>query len=175
MSKVKETQIKDVSNENVIETEAPKTTVKETVDTKEPTPEEKYKQLNEFRKNGNVTLDITYSAFKYIRNTFKNKIKWIGPNQAYLLCVLNMNMEQALSTMDTKSTEAQKVALRNDSIEAISVFINDISGDNYHSAQNNLSMFLQIQNAISQLQSIDKQISDLEKSNPELKPKKTSN
>ena len=129
---------------------------------KDVSDEEKLVQLKEFRKNGNVTLDTTYSSFKLIRNTFKNKVSWTGPNQAYLLCVLNMNMEQALAAMDTASTESQTVSLRNDSIEAMSVFINQISGDNYHSAQTNLGMFLQVQQAISQLQSIDKQIKELE-------------
>jgi hypothetical protein len=128
----------------------------------EITDEEKLKQLLEFRKNGNVSLDITYSSFKTIRNLFKNKISWKGPNQAYLLCVLMMNLEQALAGMDVKSTEPQKVALRNDSIEAISVFMNQIEGNNSMSAQNNLSMFLTIQQAIGQLQSIDNQITSLE-------------
>tara|TARA_R110002074_G_scaffold67007_2_gene158021 strand:- start:11653 stop:12204 length:552 start_codon:yes stop_codon:yes gene_type:complete len=127
----------------------------------EVSDEDKLVQLKEFRKNGNVTLDVSYSSFKMIRNTFKNKVAWTGPNQAYLLCVLNMNMEQALSSMDSKSPDSQKVAIRNDSVEAMSVFINDISGDNYHSAQNNLSMFLQIQQAIAQLQTADKQIESL--------------
>lgn len=127
----------------------------------EVSDEDKLVQLKEFRKNGNVTLDVSYSSFKMIRNIFKNKVAWTGPNQAYLLCVLNMNMEQALSSMDSKSVDSQRVAIRNDSVEAMSVFINNISGDNYHAAQNNLSMFLQIQQAIAQLQTIDKQIESI--------------
>ena len=60
----------------------------------EVSDEDKLVQLKEFRKNGNVTLDVSYSSFKMMRNIFKNKVAWTGPNQAYLLCVLNMNMER---------------------------------------------------------------------------------
>ncbi len=131
---------------------------------KEVSPEEQLTQLEQFRKNGSVTLEMTYSQFKKMRNTFKNDISWKGPNQAYLLSILMLNLEQALSSMDPKDEKEQKVALRNDSIEAMSVFLNSIEGKNSHSATLSLGMFLNIQQAISQLQSIDSQIKSLKDS-----------
>lgn len=131
---------------------------------KEVSPEEQLTQLEQFRKNGSVTLEMTYSQFKKMRNTFKNDISWKGPNQAYLLSILMLNLEQALSSMDPKDEKEQKVALRNDSIEAMSVFLNSIEGKSSHSATLSLGMFLNIQQAISQLQSIDSQIKSLKDS-----------
>jgi len=136
--------------------------VNETTPEKDVTPEEQLSQLTEFRRSGSVTLEMTYDQFKKMRNTFKNDIPWKGPNQAYLLSILMLNLEQSMSTMDPKEVNAQKVSVRNDSIEAMSVFINSIEGKNSHSAQTSLGMFLSIQQAIAQLQSIDAQIKTLE-------------
>lgn len=145
------------------ETQTVDETVNETdVPEKEVTPEEQLTQLIEFRRNGSVMLEMTYGQFKKMRNTFKNDIPWKGPNQAYLLSVLMLTLEQALSTMDPKEENAQKVSVRNDSVEAMSVFINSIEGKSSHSAQLSLGMFLTIQQAISQVQSIDAEIKSLE-------------
>jgi hypothetical protein len=157
------------SNQQTETVEEGKNTAEETitetpdVPEKELTDEERLTQLKEFRKNGSVTLDATYDVFKRIRNTFKNDTPWSGPNQAYLLSILMLNLEASLSTLDSKSTETQKVSVRNDAIEAMSVFIGSISGKNSHSAQTQLSMFLTLQNGIQQLQMVDSQISELEK------------
>jgi len=142
------------NNDNIVE-EAPE---------KEVSPEEQLEQLKQFRKNGSVTLEMTHSQFKKMRNVFKNDISWKGPNQAYLLSILMLNLEQALSSMDPKEENEQRVALRNDSIEAMSVFVNSIEGKSSHSATLSLGMFLSIQQAISQLQSVDSQIKSLEDS-----------
>lgn len=150
---VEETKTVESLNDDTPETESVE---------KELTDEEKLVKLKEFRKNGSVTLDATYDVFKKVRNTFKNDTPWTGPNQAYLLSILMLNLEASLSTLDSKSTETQKVSVRNDAIEAMSVFIGSISGKNSHSAQNQLSMFLTLQNGIHQLQMIDSQISELE-------------
>ena len=72
-----------------------------------------------------------------------------------------LGLEAALSTMDPKSGETQKVPLKNDSIESIAFFLNKITGKNSHSAQNSLGMFFALQQAISQLKQVDKEISDL--------------
>lgn len=147
------------------ETQTTEETVNETTTPeKEVTPEEQLTQLTEFRRNGSVTLEMTYDQFKKMKNTFKNDIPWKGPNQAYLLSILMLNLEQSFSTMDPKEANAQKVSVRNDSVEAMSVFINAIEGKNSHSAQVSLGMFLNIQQAIAQLQSIDAQIKTLEDS-----------
>ena len=131
------------------------------VEEKDLTPQEQLDQLKGFRTNGSIAIDITHKEFKYIRNVFRSKTPWEGPNEAYLLCVLNMNLEQALSVMDEKSIESQKVNLLNSSIEAMGLFVNKISGSNLSSAQNNLSMLMTLNQAISQLQTIDKQIKKL--------------
>jgi len=132
------------------------------VEEKEVSLEEQLKQLVDFRRNGNVTFEMTYDQFKRLRNVFKNDIPWKGPNQAYLLSVLMLNLEQTLSTLDPKDSEVKKISVRNDSVEAMSVFLNSIEGKSSHSAQLSLGMFLTIQQGISQLQSIDTQIKQLE-------------
>jgi hypothetical protein len=141
-----------------------KETITETPDVpeKELTDDERLTQLKEFRKNGSVTLDATYDVFKRIRNTFKNDTPWSGPNQAYLLSILMLTLEASLASLDSKSTESQKMSVRNDAIEAMSVFIGSMNGKNSHSAQSQLGMFLVLQNGIQQLQMIDSQISELE-------------
>ena len=136
--------------------------VESTSEEKEVSPEEQLKQLVDFRRNGNVTFEMTYDQFKKLRNTFKNDIPWKGPNQAYLLSVLMLNLEQTLSTLDPKDNEVKKISVRNDSVEAMSVFLNSIEGKSSHSAQLSLGIFLTIQQGISQLQSIDTQIKQLE-------------
>ena len=129
---------------------------------KELSNEEKLDQLREFRKSGSVTLDMSFKAFKQLRNNFKNKTEWEGPNEAYLLCILCLDIEQAMSKMDQKIEEVQKVALTNSSIETMGLFINKLKGSNVQSAQNNLSMIMVLNQAIAQIQSIDKQIKELE-------------
>lgn len=146
--------------------------VEEKVPEKEVTPEEQLTQLEEFRSKGSISIDMTYEQFRKMRNTFKNDIEWQGPNQAMLLSILMLNLEQALSSMDPKNSEPQKVAIRNESVESISFFVNSIKGKNSHSAQNSLGMFLSIQQAVAQLQSIDKQIKTLE-DKINAKPKKS--
>ena len=136
--------------------------VEPTLEEKEVSLEEQLKQLLDFRRNGNVTFEMTYDQFKRLRNVFKNDIPWKGPNQAYLLSVLMLNLEQTLSTLDPKDNEVKKIGLRNDSVEAMSVFLNSIEGKSSHSAQLSLGMFLTIQQGIAQLQSIDAQIKQLE-------------
>lgn len=127
----------------------------------ELTPEEELAQLKDFRKNGSITVHTKYDTFKKVRNTFKNDVPWKGPNQAYLLSILNLNLEASLSALDAKSSETQAVQLRNDSVEAISVFLGSIEGKNSHSASTNLPMFLVLQNAIHQLQAVDARIHQL--------------
>jgi hypothetical protein len=155
----------DTVNHESVEVETTKTEesvetpkAEELVPEKEVTPEEQLKQLEEFRSKGNISMDMTYEQFKKMRNTFKNDIEWQGPNQAMLLSILMLNLEQGLASMDPKNSEPQKVSIRNESVESISFFVNLIKGKNSHSAQNSLGMFLSIQQAVAQLQSIDKQI-----------------
>ena len=135
-------------------------TVKPTEE-KEPTLEEKLEQLKDFRRNGSIAIEISFKDFKYMRNVFKTKTPWNGANEAYLLCVLNMNLEQILSSMDKDETKAQKVTILNSSVEAASIFMNKISGSNLASAQNNLSMLMVLNQAIAQLQMIDKELKTL--------------
>ena len=47
-------------------------------------------KLVDFRKKGSITVHAKYDTFKKIRNTFKNDVPWKGPNQAYLLSILNL-------------------------------------------------------------------------------------
>lgn len=158
------TDVKIMEETKEVKTKAVKKPIlkkEEKIEEKELTPQEQLDQLKNFRTNGSITLDITYKDFKYIRNTFRSKTPWEGPNEAYLLCVLNLNLEQALSKMDEKGTDVQKVDVLNGSIEAMSVFVNKISGSNLASAQNNLSMLMTLNQAISQLQTIDKQMKKL--------------
>ena len=136
--------------------------VEPTSEEKEVSPEEQLKQLTDFRRNGSVTFEMTYDQFKKLRNTFKNDIPWKGPNQAYLLSILMLNLEQTLASLDSKDVAVQKIGIRNDSVEAMSVFLNSIEGKNSHSAQASLGMFLSIQQGIAQLQSVDAQIKQLE-------------
>lgn len=158
------TDVKIMEETKEVKTKAvkkPMVKKEEKIEEKELTPQEQLDQLKNFRTNGSITLDITYKDFKYIRNVFRSKTPWEGPNEAYLLCVLNLNLEQALSKMNEKTTESQKVDVLNGSIEAMSIFINKIGGSNAASAQNNLSMLMTLNQAISQLQTIDKQIKKL--------------
>mgnify|MGYP001357250224 CR=1 FL=1 len=158
------TQVKEDSKpveEKVEATKPVEKTEDQPKEEKKLTPEETLEKLRDFRKNGSISLDISYSDFKKIRNTFKNDIPWEGPNQAYLLTILMLGLEAALSTMDPKNKETQKVPLKNDSIESIAFFLNKINGKNSHSAQNSLGMFFALQQAIAQLKQVDKEIADL--------------
>jgi len=159
------TQVKEDSKPEVAETtvEAPVEvkTEEQPKEEKELTPEETLEKLKDFRKNGSISLEVNYSDFKKIRNTFKNDIPWEGPNQAYLLTILMLGLEAGLSMMDPKSDKSQKVPLKNDSIESIAFFLNKVTGKNSHSAQNSLGMFFALQQAITQLKQIDQEIASL--------------
>lgn len=127
----------------------------------EVSPEERLEQLKHFRKNGHVAIKITPADFKFIRNSFRDKVEWQGPNEAYLLNILNMGLNAASAQFAEKNKEEQDIQISNSSIEIMNRLQHRIGGKNSHSALTHMGLFGLVNNCASQLGAIDNEINKL--------------
>ena len=127
----------------------------------EVSPEERLEQLKHFRKNGHVAIKITPADFKFIRNSFRDKVEWKGPNEAYLLNILNMGLNAASAQFAEKNKEEQDIQISNSSIEIMNRLQHRIGGKNSHSALTHMGLFGLVNNCASQLGAIDEEINKL--------------
>jgi hypothetical protein len=68
----------------------------ETNDGKEQSEEVTLDSLIHHSTTGSLTLSVTKTGFKFLVNSFKNKIEWTGPNDAYMLNIIAMSLNSIL-------------------------------------------------------------------------------
>lgn len=124
------------------------------------TPEE---QLNALinRRMGEFNVKISYSDLKYIKNTIQQKVEWKGPNEAYLVIISLLTIDNALQAMDPKSVEAIQIHLPSSTIESINFFLNRITGKGLDSAQKLFSISMMLRQPIEALKKLDSEIETL--------------
>jgi hypothetical protein len=125
-----------------------------------PTPEE---QLNALinRRMGEFSVKISYPDLKYIKNTIQQKVEWKGPNEAYLVIISLLTIDNALQAMDPKSVEAIQIHLPSSTIESINFFLNRITGKGLDSAQKIFSISMMLRQPIEALKKLDNEIETL--------------
>lgn len=159
-------EVKDVVMDEVIEEvnlEESSELNEDDMPEEEVSPEERLQQLKHFRTNGGISINVSYNDFKFIVNTFRDKVEWKGPNEAYLLMILNMGLNNAMAQFEEKKskTEEQMIQISNSSIEFMNRFQHRISGKNSHAAGNYMGLFGVVSHCTSQLESVDKEIESL--------------
>ena len=125
------------------------------------TPEERLSDLTQ-KRMGQFELMISYADLKYIKNTLNSKIEWKGPNEAYLIVMTLLTLDQALESMDPKKVGSIKVSLPSSTIESINLFLNRITGKGIESAQKIFSIFMQLRQTLEAIKKIDQEIDHLQ-------------
>lgn len=144
------------STEEVEVTQAPQ----EEALTEPTTPPTSEEQLNALinRRMGEFSVKISYADLKYIKNTIQQKVEWKGPNEAYLVIISLLTIDNALQAMDPKSLESIQIHLPSSTIESINFFLNRISGKGLDSAQKLFSISMMLRQPIEALKKIDAEI-----------------
>jgi len=120
-------------------------------------------QLNDLiaRRMGSFEVKINYADLKHLRNLVHQKLEWKGPNEAYLTIIALLTMDNALSGMDSKSSEQIKISLPSSVIESINFFLNKITGKGLDSAQRIFSLAMLFRPAIEAIKTLDNEIEHL--------------
>ena len=121
------------------------------------TPEE---QLNALinRRSGEFDVKIGYMDLKYVKNALNTKIEWKGANEAYLVLISLLTIDNILSTLDPKSTESTLVKIPAATIESINYFLTRITGKGIESAQRLFSIAMMFRQPVETLKKIDEEI-----------------
>lgn len=151
----------ETQDEVVTETTTEDSTQDADVPEEEVSPEDRLEQLKHFRKNGSISISITPSDFKFVRNSFRDKIEWKGPNEAYLLNILNMGLNAAMSQFEDKNPKEQNIQISNSSIEIMNRLQHRIIGKNSHTALTYMGLFGLVNNCAGQLGAIDDEVNKL--------------
>lgn len=134
------------------------------------TPEEQLTALAQ-RRTGVFPVKINYDSLKFLRNKLHQKVEWKGPNEAYLMIMSILTIDNALEGLDPKSSESTQVQLPASTIESVNYFLNRVTGTGLDSAQKLFSLSMMFRPAVEAMKKIDEEISTLEK---ELKNEKSS-
>jgi hypothetical protein len=128
------------------------------------TPLTTEEQLNALvnRRAGEFDIKIGYADLKYIKNSLNTKIEWKGPNEAYLILISSLTIDNILSTLDPKSTTATLVKIPAATIESINYFLTKITGKGVEPAQRLFSIAMMFRQTVESLKKIDEEISFLQ-------------
>lgn len=132
-------------------------------DAKELAPEETLKSLQE-KRMGTFKVDLSISDATYLRNLVE-KTKFKGPQQAYLILIAKSEMTQVRDTLkDLDKNERHTVEITSATIESLSYFMNNMELSGTDSANKLFSTSMILRPAIGQINQIDQEISELQKS-----------
>lgn len=141
------------------ETVATETTATTTETTNDAplTPED---QLNALinRRSGEFDVKIGYADLKYVKNTLNSKIEWKGPNEAYLVLISTLTIENILLSLDPKATASSLVKIPAATIESINFFLNRVTGKGIDSAQKLFSIAMLFRQSAEALKKLDEEI-----------------
>lgn len=133
-----------------------------TEEAKELTPEETLKSLQE-RRMGTFKVDLSLSDATYLRNLVE-KTKFKGPQQAYLILIAKSEMTQVRDSLkDLDKTERHTVDITSATIESLSYFMNNMESVGTESANKLFAASMILRPAISQINQLDQEISELQK------------
>lgn len=128
-----------------------------TADTQPTTPQELLNQLIS-RRNGEFEVKMSHADLKFIKNTINTKIEWKGPNEAYLVIMTVLTLDNALEAMDSKDTNPSKIKLPASTIESINFFLTKVTGKGLDGAQRIFSTAMQLRQVMEALRKLDDEI-----------------
>jgi hypothetical protein len=126
------------------------------------------------RRMGSFDVRINYADLKYIKNSLNSKIEWKGPNEAYLLVMSILTIDNALEQMDPKKAEAVTVKLPASTVETVQLFLNRITGKGIESAQKVFSIFMQLRQTIETIKKLDQEIEKMKEESAKTEKKANS-
>ena len=150
--------------------ETPEVINETVVESTPATPEEQLNALIQHR-TGSFDVKINYADLKYLKNTLNQKIEWKGPNEAYLIIMSVLTIENCLQELDPKSPAPAQIKIAASTIESLNYFLTKITGKGLESAQKTFSISMMLRPAMEAIKKIDEEIEYLKK---ELKTDKVS-
>jgi hypothetical protein len=141
--------------------EGAETTVAE-APTEPKTPKQQLEELAQ-RRTGTFPVKINHENLKFLRNKLHQKTEWKGPNEAYLMIMAILTIDNVLESMDPKSPESVQVQIPAATIESVNYFLNRAAGTGLDSAQRTFSISMMFRPAMEAMKKIDEEISVLEK------------
>ena len=127
----------------------------------EMTLQEKLDQLTA-RRTGTFPVRINHENLKFLRNKLHQKIEWKGPNEAYLMIMAILTIDNALEALDQKATESTQVQLPAATIESVNYFIGRAAGTGLDAAQRLFSVSMAFRPAVEAMKKVDEEIAVLE-------------
>lgn len=113
------------------------------------------------RRMGEFDVRINHADLKYVKNSINSKVEWKGPNEAYLVIMSILTIDNALESMDPKKMEPTIIKLPASTIESINFFLTKITGKGIESAQKLFSISMMFRQSMEALKKMDQQIEQL--------------
>ena len=133
----------------------------EETSTSPATPQEQLDALIN-RRMGEFSVKISHVDLKYVKNAINQKIEWKGPNEAYLVIMTILTIDNVLQEMDPKKTEQVQISLPSSTIESLNFFLTKVTGKGMESAQKLFSISMMFRPAMEAIRKIDEEIKVLE-------------
>ena len=128
-------------------------------------PSTPLEQLNALiaKRNGEFEVKMSYADLKSIKNSVNQKIEWKGPNEAYLVIMTILTIDNVLESLDYKETSPVKIMMPASTIESINFFLTKITGKGLESAQRLFSTAMQLRQVMEVIRKLDEEIASLKK------------
>lgn len=116
-----------------------------------------------------VVRGLSPNSVRYLNNFVKDKAKYSGVQDAYYLLILGMdtqtlvNIDNSLQMKATEMDTVKEYEMRGFTIKAANYFLSKAEGTGLKAAQNHLSIAQPINNAVIDIQAVEKQIAELKK------------
>lgn len=136
------------ATESIVESTQPETVL---------TPKD---QLNALinRRMGEFEVRTNRSTLKYLKNSLQQKIEWKGPNEAYLIIMALLSLDNVISDLDPKDDTPTIIKLPSSTIESINFFLTKITGTGIDSAQKLFSVSMMLRPTMEALRKLDEEI-----------------
>lgn len=112
-------------------------------------------------RTGNVTVQVSPSDLKYLKNMLSQKVEWKGANEAYLYLMANLYLTQALEERDHRSTERFSAEMPASVLESINFFLGRVTGKGEESAHRIFAVSMLLRPALEKIKSLDQKIEAL--------------
>jgi hypothetical protein len=112
-------------------------------------------------RTGNVTIQVSPSDLKYLKNILTQKVEWKGSNEAYLYLMANLYLTQALEERDHRSAERFSAEMPVSVLESINFFLGRVTGKGEESAHRLFAVSMLLRPAVEKIKELDQQIQKL--------------
>ena len=113
------------------------------------------------RRTGSFDVKINYQDLKYIKNSVNQKVEWKGPNEAYLVIMAVLTIDNILQDMDQKEMTPTLVKIPATTIESLNFFLGRMTGKGIESAQRLFSISMTFRQAMESIRKIDEELEAL--------------